>query len=52
MTSFLKVVYPGVLQNSHIQWLPANATSLHQPLDQGIIQKWKAYVRKQLVLIG
>ena len=49
MISYLKFVYPGVLQNIRIAWLPANATSLHQPLDQGIIQNWKVYVRKQLV---
>jgi hypothetical protein len=31
-------------------WLPPNATSEYQPLDQGIIQNWKTGVRKQFVL--
>lgn len=32
-----------------VEWLPPNATSLHQPLDQGIIQNWKTYVRRRFV---
>ena len=32
-----------------VMWLPPNATSLHQPLDQGIIQNWKTHVRRQFV---
>jgi len=35
------------LQNTVICWLPPNATSKVQPLDQGIIRTWKAYYRKQ-----
>ena len=35
------------LQNTDICWLPPNATSKVQPLDQGIIRTWKAYYRKQ-----
>jgi hypothetical protein len=31
------------LQNTRVIWLPANATSRFQPLDQGIIRTWKAY---------
>ena len=30
-------------------FLPPNATSKYQPLDQGIIQNWKTFVRKQFV---
>ena len=29
-------------ENIRIQWLPANATSIFQPLDQGIIQNAKS----------
>ena len=32
------------LTNTKVKWLPPNATSIHQPLDQGIIQNWKAHV--------
>lgn len=32
--------------NVRIQFLPANSTSLYQPLDQGIIQNLKVYYRK------
>ena len=32
--------------NIRIQWLPPNATSLYQPLDQGIIQNLKVHYRK------
>lgn len=30
-------------------WLPTNTTSQHQPLQQGIIQNWKTYMRHQFV---
>jgi hypothetical protein len=30
-----------------ICWLPANSTSRFQPLDQGIIQNFKAYYKRQ-----
>ncbi|KAF1984698.1 DDE-domain-containing protein, partial [Aulographum hederae CBS 113979] len=33
--------------NIRIQWLPPNATSLYQPLDQGIIQNFKHYYKKE-----
>ena len=32
--------------NIKIQWLPANSTSVYQPLDQGIIMNLKTYYRK------
>ena len=35
------------LQNVTILFLPENATSLCQPLDQGIIWTWKAYYQCQ-----
>ena len=38
------------LTNTKVIWLPPNATSIHQPLDQGIIQNWKSYVKKQFVI--
>ena len=31
-------------------WLPPNATSEYQPLNQGIIANWKTNVQKQFVL--
>jgi len=34
------------LQNIHIVWLPANSTSIYQPLDQGIINSLKAHYRR------
>ena len=33
--------------NIRIQWLPANATSLYQPLDQGIISNLKHHYKKR-----
>lgn len=39
--------FPNGLSNTTIRFLPANATSLCQPLDQGIIRTWKAYYRKK-----
>ena len=38
------------LQNTVICWLPPNATSKVQPLDQGIIRTWKAYYRKRWLM--
>jgi hypothetical protein len=35
------------LRNVRVCFLPKNATSLHQPLDQGIIQNFKVYHRQQ-----
>jgi hypothetical protein len=35
------------LPNLAIRFLPANATSLCQPLDQGIIRTWKAYYKQR-----
>jgi hypothetical protein len=37
------------LRNLRIEFLPTNATSVCQPLDQGIIRTWKAYVRRQWI---
>jgi hypothetical protein len=31
-------------------FLPPNATSKYQPLDQDIINNWKTHVKKQFVL--
>lgn len=36
----------GGTPNVKVLFLPTNATSICQPLDQGIIQAWKAYYRK------
>ena len=33
--------------NLKIRFLPVNATSLCQPLDQGIIRTWKAYYKQR-----
>lgn len=35
------------LQNTIVLFLPKNATSLCQPLDQGIIRTWKAHYRRR-----
>lgn len=32
-----------------VVWLPANSTSVFQPLDQGIIQNWKCYVKREFL---
>ena len=37
------------LQNIRLEFLPANTTSLIQPLDQGIIKNVKTFYRKELV---
>lgn len=37
------------LMNTRIIWLPANTTSKWQPLDQGIINAWKAHTRRHFV---
>jgi hypothetical protein len=37
------------LENVKLEFLPANSTSLLQPLDQGIIQNAKVHFRKHLV---
>ena len=38
------------LKWTRIEWFPANTTSIYQPLDQGIIQNWKCFVKKELLL--
>lgn len=47
----LKEIEPR-LQNTLVIWLPCNSTTQcqYQPLEQGIIQTWKAYWRQQWVL--
>ena len=37
------------LKWTRIEWLPANTTSIFQLLDQGIIQNWECYVKRQLL---
>jgi hypothetical protein len=39
-----------LLKNTKVMWLLANATSIYQPLDQGIIQTWKTFVQKEWVM--
>ena len=41
--------FPQGLTNTKVIFLPANATSVCQPLDQGIIKAWKAQYRKKWV---
>ena len=37
------------LQNVTVKWLPPNAISVHQPMDQGIIKNWKAFIRREFI---
>lgn len=37
------------LENTLIIWLPASTTSVWQPLDQGIIQAWKAHTKRHQI---
>ena len=39
------------LTNIRLEFLPANTTSLIQPMDQGVIKNLKTWYRKELVLI-
>ena len=39
----------STLTNIRLQFLPANTTSLIQPMDQGVIKNMKTFYRKQLV---
>jgi hypothetical protein len=39
----------GGLENVEVIFLPVNATSVCQPLDQGIIRSWKAHYRRRWV---
>jgi hypothetical protein len=43
------VVAAGGLQNVEVIFLPVNATSFCQPLDQGIIRSWKAHYCRRWV---
>nr|KMM72253.1 centromere binding protein Cbh2 [Coccidioides posadasii RMSCC 3488] len=43
-----KSLYP--LRNTLIIWLPPNATSKYQPLDQGIIYSWKCHWKRQWII--
>ncbi|KAI1000685.1 hypothetical protein K3495_g7512 [Podosphaera aphanis] len=36
-----------MLKNTEVIFLPPSITSLHQPLDQGIIHSWKCHYRKK-----
>ena len=40
---------PLKLQNTLVIWLPPNSTSRYQPLDQGIIQAWKAHWKRHWI---
>jgi xanthine dehydrogenase molybdopterin-binding subunit B len=40
----------GTLTNTKVKYLSPNATSIHQPLNQGIIQNWKSYIKNQFVI--
>ena len=40
---------PYPLQNTLIIWLPPNATSQYQPLDQGILHTWKHHWKWQWI---
>ena len=37
------------LSYTKVMWLPPNATSIYQPLNQGIIQNWKSHVKQRFV---
>lgn len=37
------------LSHTKVMWLPPNATSNYQPLDQGIIQNWKSHIKRRFV---
>lgn len=41
-----RVKEADALQNTDVIFLPPNATSICQPLDQGIIRPWKAYYHR------
>lgn len=43
-----KSLYP--LRNTLVIWLPPNATSKYQPLDQGIIYSWKRLWKRQWII--
>lgn len=45
--NLLQEEFPQGLTNTKVIFLPPNATSLCQPLDQGIIKVWKAQYRKK-----
>ena len=38
------------LKWTQTEWFPANTTSVFQPLDRGIIENWKCFVRRELLL--
>jgi hypothetical protein len=38
-----------LLSHTKIVWLPTNATSLYQPLDQGVIRTWGHYWKQMHV---
>lgn len=44
-----KICDDTVLQNIKVVFLPANTTSLIQPLDQGVIRSFKCHYRKNIV---